>query len=913
MPGNNQFGFVPGNYPVNQSPPNQSSRAIQSVSHSLDVRIALTTSTSHSLDAYIQNLVPASHSLDVSIVTSSILLTYFIPNTGYPNEYAPNEYIFTGKQTWHSLGAYLVCVRSTSHTLDAYIKNLVSSSHSLDVDILEQTDQSHFLDTLIATQTDQSHQLDVFIKTTISASHSLSAYVAATTDQQHHLNAYIAVTEDKLHSLDGCIAETADQQHYLDVRIALTEDKSHFLDSVVQTQLDISHSLDACVATQQDQSHFLDSVVQTQQDQSHSLDACAATLRDQFHFLDAYVTIGFVPVVVSHDLDTYIQALVGVSHSLDVFVLLPEVSVSHQLDAVIPSVYLRDHTLDVYISFEYTISHSLSAYIFQLTGRPSVTTKDILLPSIKVLLPNQSFVDENNCVSANFTLNLTGGNFSISLMRDTAALPSENTILTLPIGRLAVVKNIGRGLNNGGLLDTISGPIVPYAATIRTFVAMLTDNLPIGSGLRMLASVLAGKFGVPAAGGVGSVFGGPKPISGLSQSLLGGYFNVVWEAPDYEMRSFNFRGITLQGLQQLASNFLYDVIVYKNNVYIVAAGESLRKAQTWTVNDSDLISVSQTIDFSSDFPAYLNPLAIDWEGAFVFDEKHAQKQGRTTVQAGANLGTGGADFIPIPDGWMVEGQYEEWTPTPGSTDLSNPNASVPKYWKVLPSPSTPGAQRGIISFTKLLRDLNLAPNLSKFVATPITEPTQSSPNTFTLRGGAGQNGLFGFSADEYIVKDVLTDKETKIKNATILTPGSSDSGKADENFYSVPLEFWTFGKVVPTSVLPEGADPTNPNKIPPDVELFTPSSSVKFNSTFINNTLRLFAKKNSPKMQTSVSQIYHGQIPQPGDKLVVTSADIPVCGRINSVTLNITRGGVTISISAEILGEGTIKGQLATV
>jgi hypothetical protein len=770
-------------------------------------------------------------------------------------------------------------LNSSQHNLDCTIQATGTSVHSLDVDVEIKADQT------------DTHDLDAIVQTVAECSHSLDVVIQIEFSEGHNLDVTLQFIEEANHDLDAIIQTESSFSHGLDCVLLALATSVHFLDSSIQAVSDVSHDLDVVVQTEQNPSHDLDALIFVEETESHELDVYLQTGSDRQHRLDADI---FAETSVSHSLDAYLLSFaLEVIHELDVY-LQAQPSVTHELDVVIQIVYLqsRVHTLDAALVFGYEISHSIDVWVEQAPGRPSVTTKDILLPSLKILLPSQQFITEDNCVSVNTTFNLTGGSFSVSLIRNTTVLPPEDTVLTLPNGRFAVVKNVGRGSSTGGLVDTISGPILPYAATVRTFVAMLNDATPIGYGYDILASTLAARFGLPAQ----------------------------WLGADGPMRSYNFRGQSLQGIQQLAGNFLNDVIVYKNTIYVVNAGEYLPLGigEVWIVGDDDLVSLNQSIDYTSDHPVYLNPLSMNLGGQFIYDEQHARKQSRTTVQAGSPLGTGGTDFIPIPDGWMVEGSYEEWAPDPASTDLSNPSPSVPRYWKEIPSPSTPGNMRGITYFTRLVKDMNLPAksgfgSVSTFVASPVTAGNQDGPNVFLILGGSIENGLFGFSADEEFVSDILTDTQVDVKTALVLYPPSGQSATADIGFYSVPMELWTFPKAVPMQTLAPGADPTNPNAIPPEVEIFTQSNSVKLSASFINTALAAFAKRNSPKMQTSVSQIYHGQLPQPGDHLMVPSAAVSDCGRINTVSLNLSRGGVVISISAEVLGNGRVEGEYAVI
>ena len=513
-----------------------------------------------------------------------------------------------------------------------------------------------------------------------------------------------------------------------------------------------------------------------------------------------------------------------------------------------------------------------SGDIYVLAVPPLSTSKNIILSPIKVLLPGSSFADESNLVSASLSFTLTGGSFSMSFLQGAAGIPSENAILSVPFGRVAVVKNTGQSNSTGGLLSTVSGPIQPLAATQPTYL------------------------GVP-----GNIF---KPASFLATSLLG---NTFWSTLDILVRTFVYRGNALAGVQQLASLLQAEVIQRVDGLYVVDPGTII--GPVFSVVKSDIVSIQQLIDYSLDNPAVLNPALseVHGPGSYIYDSQHAQKQPKFTVQAGSPGGTGSTDFIPIPDGWLVDGSFEEWQPA-SATDLSNPSASVTRYWKVFPSPVNPGMMRGITQFFQIVKEIRLPKGVSPFVASPITQQTQTGSGTdfnFNFPGIGGN--LQGFQAQKVSFFDIISNQFLTLDNAISLSgAGAPISGRADENFYSITMEQWTFPSVGNTS-FPTGAiDPTNPFNIPKNVTVVNPSNNVVFTGgvsallQYWNSYLANFQRANSPRLRTTVSVLYRNYLPQVGDALLIPSgAQYANCGRIQSVGLNYARGGVVINITAE--------------
>lgn len=517
----------------------------------------------------------------------------------------------------------------------------------------------------------------------------------------------------------------------------------------------------------------------------------------------------------------------------------------------------------------------------------AANTETIIINPIASLVPGSTFLNEQICVDLTLNFTADGGSFSISLLQGAVTpLPVENTILSLPFGRVGIVKNVGNGLSTGGLLDTISGPILPLNSTLTNFYG-------IEPKAAQFLSFLA------------AFFANPTP--------------VFWDTLDVPIKSFSFRGQPTSAIRQLASYMLADMIVRKDGIYIVdpgavidgsvvlAPGQQATK-NPFIVPKSDIVSATQSVDYNSDVTAILNPALtsaqLNDQGDFVYDSEHAQKQPKTIVQAG----TANSGFTPIPDGWIVDGTFEEWTPVPGSGTVDNPAPSVGRYWKQFPSPTNVGAMRGITGFARLIKDFSSLPgNISTFIGSPITATTggsSSDPNTFNFLGGGTQNGIYGFNVSDTIVSDIVSGQYLELKNALALFPVSGVSGDASLNFYSLQLEYWMFPRVNPQNI-PIG-DPVNPFGVPRNVVLVNPNSNIAnvggttlaaYYQRYLNN-YRLI---NSPRLKTSITNIYRNQLPQVGDNLQVPvgmkfSAD---CGRIQSVTLRFGRTGMTLTISAE--------------
>lgn len=511
--------------------------------------------------------------------------------------------------------------------------------------------------------------------------------------------------------------------------------------------------------------------------------------------------------------------------------------------------------------------------------------------TITIPLPGSSAFTPQNCVSIQLNYNATGGTFSISTLADSISIPFENTQLSLPYGRIATVKSTARNTALGGIVDIISGPIIVPAATLATRVG-------IPNNVFKNASVLASMFGL----------------------------NVHWEAFDALIRSFMFTGIALSGIQQLASIVLAEVIVNSGGIWVVRPGTVI--GSLFSVPKADIVSVNQIKDYSQDVANTLNPALSSAQttpdGQYVYDSDHAQKQGKTTVNAGAPSLQGSSDFIPIPDGWLVDGEYEEWTP-PSSTDATNPASTVTngRYWKDFPSPVNPGMRRGITSFTRLIKQINIPKNVSPFVGSPVSGETL---NTFAFDQPGSQDGIFGFtsgdaSSPDPIIDagsgttffDIISHQYYTFPNAIVLIPngpGGNFSGDAASNFYSIVMEIWTFPKVNP-KVFPVG-NPTNPFGLPNDVTVVNPPMSSIIGTDlnnlqqYWNNYMQNYRLINSPRLRTTLSCVFRGYMPQPGDALSLGGGvQVLYCGRIQTVSLNMGRSGLVLNITAEVYQYGS--------
>jgi len=511
-----------------------------------------------------------------------------------------------------------------------------------------------------------------------------------------------------------------------------------------------------------------------------------------------------------------------------------------------------------------------------------LNTDTIVLPPFKVILANQTFVNEKNCIGVQLNYQPTGGSFSISVMKDLTTLPGENFSLSLPFGRVGIVKNTGRSFSTGGLIDTISGPAVPFGLTQQTFL------------------------GVP---------GGQTRDAASLATAIGSGAAVLWATLNPQVKNFIFRGIALSGIQQLAQLLLADVFVRAGGVFVIDPGTII--GPTFNVEKRDIVGATQNVDFSLDIKAVLNPalttVQLNDAGTFVYDAEHAQKQPKFTVQAGAPGSAASTDFIPIPDGWLVDGVFEEWTP-PSGTDFTNPSASVPagRYWKVFQSPTSPGNFRGITQFTRLVKELRIPGNVSSFIGSPITDLTRrGTTNEFNFDFVSTESGISGFSTDKTSLFDVISNQFLTFDHAIVLVPnGLPNSGFANANFFSITMEIWTFPRINPTVFPVGGPDPTNPFNLPKDVVVVNPSSNVVATSagdlqTYWNRYLNNHRRINSPRLRTQISVLYRGIMPEVGDGLFVKGG-LPVngCGRIQSVSLSLSRGGIVLNISAEVYNYG---------
>jgi hypothetical protein len=533
-----------------------------------------------------------------------------------------------------------------------------------------------------------------------------------------------------------------------------------------------------------------------------------------------------------------------------------------------------------------------------------VPTENIVLAPLKSLTPGSSFVTEQNCVSFSINFTPTGGSFTIRLLQGSLNPQlTENLEFSLPFGRIGCIKSIGQEYTSGGMVDVYSGPCLPLTATLETFYTFLPNQT---NQLSNICQFVADYANV----GPGGVIGGFKYYPVYFSSL----FNPT-------LLNFSYRGPMLQGIQQAASILLLDVFFRKEGIFVVNPGALANGgfvlgfsnpsavpvgATVFTVPQGDIVSVTQVVDYSLDIASRLNPtLAVQIDGGlpgqYVYDGDHCQKQPKFTVQCGAPKGTDAQDHIDIPDGWSVDGTFEEWQPA-GNGSLGNPNPSVPKYWKTYPSPTNQGFQRGIMSFTRLLKEIKIPGNTSTWVASPITGLTkQGSTTEFDFDEASTENGMYGFTADNYTINDIITDQQITFQNAVSLIPqGGGDSGTADANFYSITMEMWTFPLVNPVAY-PLGPN-INPFAIPPGVRIVTPSQNVKnaWGSGYYGQYLTNYQKVNSPRLRTTVTSVYRNALPQCGDHLLFDGGvRYQDAGRIETVQVNFGRSGVTLVITAE--------------
>lgn len=526
--------------------------------------------------------------------------------------------------------------------------------------------------------------------------------------------------------------------------------------------------------------------------------------------------------------------------------------------------------------------------------------ENIIIPPISVILSipkfggfQPFFLNEANLVSLQMNFTLTGGSFTATVLQNSFANPIENLSFTLPNGRTVTLKQTSSAMGRGGLIQTLSGPCVSPAATLINTV------------------------GVAAPG---AQF--PFPLA----QQLAGPIRVFWETFSPLIVGFVFRGPALSGIQQLAGYILGDVIVRNGSggnvaIHVVDPGAVPFDFTPFNVPVSDIVSISQLQDYSLDVSSVLNPAlgAIDFNnpGDFIYDSDHAQKQGKFTVQAGAPGSQGSTDFIPIPDGWLIDGNFEEWAPQ-NPLDLTNPNPSVTngRYWKVFQSPTNPAMLRGITNFTRLVKTLNLPGNVSPFVGSPITGVTRKNTTLeFAFNNPGTQKGIYGFNAEKTIMFDVISNQFLTLPSCLVIRPnGQVSSGEAASNFFSITMELWTFPLVLPVT-FPVG-DPTNPFGLPPNVVVVSPSSQVSFGSNgaaqqaYFSKYLANYRLINSPRYRTTLSCLYRGVMPQPGDTLNIvgppsnpnklTGIDTPKCGRIQSVGLTLSRSALLLNITAEL-------------
>jgi hypothetical protein len=509
----------------------------------------------------------------------------------------------------------------------------------------------------------------------------------------------------------------------------------------------------------------------------------------------------------------------------------------------------------------------------------------------------------------NFTL--TGGSFSISLLYGSVSpLPAEDTVITMPFGRVGVVKQVGSTWSSGGMIDTISGPMLPVPATWQTFYAIPNGRVEILSNI--ISSILSAS--TPGSATIGGSLTGISPIylAAFNPRLL----------------NFSYRGTTLQGAVQAANVVLADVIFRKEGTYIVDPGVICPAGGSGTgfggglvgtpqytpfaISYTDIVNISQIIDFSLDVASRLNPalaatINTQLPGQYIYDDQHCQKQPKFTVRCGSPQGTGGNQLIEIPDGWLVDGAYEEWTPPPG-TDLTNPASTTSNiYWKIFPSPAGGGAFRGITGFNRILKEIKIPGNVSGFVASPITQATaQGGVYEFVFENPTSEGGFFGFDSSGGVggvtVNDIISDQQVTMNNAISLVPAPGFSGDASSNFYHIDMEVWTFPLVNPVTMVLGPS--TNPFQIPVGVAVISPSQNTVngYGTGYYAGYVKNYQLINSPRLKTNLTCVYRNYIPQVGDQLVInptTAIRYTDCGRIQSVSLNFGRGGVTLNILAE--------------
>lgn len=517
----------------------------------------------------------------------------------------------------------------------------------------------------------------------------------------------------------------------------------------------------------------------------------------------------------------------------------------------------------------------------------------ILLSPLATLMGGGNLFTEGTVVNLSLSFTATGGSFSVSLIKGTIdpETIAEDTIIGLPFGRTGLITSITSGYSNGGLVDILSGPAISFLAFQQTFFGLAgTQNASLFS----IASNIIYGYGGSANGTLGN----PRASDGIAE----------WGTIDPLVINFSFRGSALAGLQQVASIALADLIIRISGYHFVAPGNPPNDSVGFTVPITDIVSASQGPDYSLDVASVLNPavltLNFGLSQVFVYDSAHAQKQPPVTIQAGAPQSQGAQDFIEIPPGWLVDGNYEEWIP-PTGTNFANPTPSVTngRYWKVFQSPTNSAMLRGITNFTRLVKPITLPGNVSSFVGSPITGKTRKKTSLeFDFDQASTESGIYGFNTSGGVsLFDVISHQFITVPNAIVLTPhGGGNSGEGASNFYSIQMEQWTFPLVNPETI--QGGPSANPFGIPKGTRIVTPPTNILngISSGFFLGYLSNYQKINSPRLKTSVGVVYRNVLPQVGDTLVVNGLQYPNCGRIQTVNLNFSRsGGVVLSLTAE--------------
>ena len=83
-------------------------------------------------------------------------------------------------------------------------------------------------------------------------------------------------------------------------------------------------------------------------------------------------------------------------------------------------------------------------------------SETITIPSLNSMIGGGA-INEKNLVGLQINYTATGGTFSISILANSIGVPSENIQLSLPYGRLATVKSVGRNNTPGGIVDVKIG------------------------------------------------------------------------------------------------------------------------------------------------------------------------------------------------------------------------------------------------------------------------------------------------------------------------------------------------------------------------------------------------------------------------------------------------------------------------